>query len=253
MSGHSKWANIKHRKGRVDASRAKLFTKLARELIVASKEGGGDPSQNPRLRIAIQKAKDSNMPNERINTNVAKATGKGKDAEQIFESQYEGYGPDGTGFIVNTLTENKNRTISALRSTFAKSGGNLAESGAVSWQFEEKGLILLDTNETDEENLALDAIDLGAEDVNISESILEVVSDISKLEGLKSNLEKKGYILNSYDIALIPKSSILLDHQKSLKILKLLDILNDLDDVQKVFTNADFEESALNEYANSLS
>lgn len=253
MSGHSKWANIKHRKGRVDASRAKLFTKLARELIVASKEGGGDPSQNPRLRIAIQKAKDSNMPNERINTNVAKATGKGKDAEQIFESQYEGYGPDGTGFIVNTLTENKNRTISALRSTFSKSGGNLAESGAVSWQFEEKGLILLDTNETDEENLALDAIDLGAEDVNISESILEVVSDISKLEGLKSNLEKKGYILNSYDIALIPKSSILLDHQKSLKILKLLDILNDLDDVQKVFTNADFEESALNEYANSLS
>ena len=253
MSGHSKWANIKHRKGRVDASRAKLFTKLARELIVASKEGGGDPSQNPRLRIAIQKAKSSNMPNERINTNIAKATGKGKDAEQIFESQYEGYGPDGTGFIVNTLTENKNRTISALRSTFSKSGGNLAESGAVSWQFEEKGLILLDTNETDEENLALDAIDLGAEDVNISESILEVVSDISKLEGLKSNLEKKGYILNSYDIALIPKSSILLDHQKSLKILKLLDILNDLDDVQKVFTNADFEESALNEYANSLS
>ena len=253
MSGHSKWANIKHRKGRVDASRAKLFTKLARELIVASKEGGGDPSQNPRLRIAIQKAKDSNMPNERINTNVAKATGKGKDAEQIFESQYEGYGPDGTGFIVNTLTENKNRTISALRSTFAKSGGNLAESGAVSWQFEEKGLILLDTNETDEENLALDAIDLGAEDVNISQSILEVVSDISELEGLKSNLEKKGYILNSYEIALIPKSSILLDHQKSLKILKLLDILNDLDDVQKVFTNADFEESALNEYANSLS
>lgn len=253
MSGHSKWANIKHRKGRVDASRAKLFTKLARELIVASKEGGGDPSQNPRLRIAIQKAKDSNMPNERINTNVAKATGKGKDAEQIFESQYEGYGPDGTGFIVNTLTENKNRTISALRSTFSKSGGNLAESGAVSWQFEEKGLILLDTNETDEENLALDAIDLGAEDVNISQSILEVVSDISELEGLKSNLEKKGYILNSYEIALIPKSSILLDHQKSLKILKLLDILNDLDDVQKVFTNADFEESALNEYANSLS
>ena len=253
MSGHSKWANIKHRKGRVDASRAKLFTKLARELIVASKEGGGDPSQNPRLRIAIQKAKDSNMPNERINTNIAKATGKGKDAEQIFESQYEGYGPDGTGFIVNTLTENKNRTISALRSTFSKSGGNLAESGAVSWQFEEKGLILLDTNETDEENLALDAIDLGAEDVNISQSILEVVSDISELEGLKSNLEKKGYILNSYEIALIPKSSILLDHQKSLKILKLLDILNDLDDVQKVFTNADFEESALNEYANSLS
>ena len=253
MSGHSKWANIKHRKGRVDASRAKLFTKLARELIVASKEGGGDPSQNPRLRIAIQKAKDSNMPNERINTNVAKATGKGKDAEQIFESQYEGYGPDGTGFIVNTLTENKNRTISALRSTFSKSGGNLAESGAVSWQFEEKGLILLDTNETDEENLALDAIDLGAEDVTISQSILEVVSDISELEGLKSNLEKKGYILNSYEIALIPKSSILLDHQKSLKILKLLDILNDLDDVQKVFTNADFEESALNEYANSLS
>ena len=253
MSGHSKWANIKHRKGRVDASRAKLFTKLARELIVASKEGGGDPSQNPRLRIAIQKAKSSNMPNERINTNIAKATGKGKDAEQIFESQYEGYGPDGTGFIVNTLTENKNRTISALRSTFSKSGGNLAESGAVSWQFEEKGLILLDTNETDEENLALDAIDLGAEDVNISESILEVISDISGLEGLKSNLEKKGYILNSYDIALIPKSSILLDHQKSLKILKLLDILNDLDDVQKVFTNADFEESALNEYANSLS
>ena len=253
MSGHSKWANIKHRKGRVDASRAKLFTKLARELIVASKEGGGDPSQNPRLRIAIQKAKSSNMPNERINTNIAKATGKGKDAEQIFESQYEGYGPDGTGFIVNTLTENKNRTISALRSTFSKSGGNLAESGAVSWQFEEKGLILLDTNETDEENLALDAIDLGAEDVNISQSILEVVSDISELEGLKSNLEKKGYILNSYEIALIPKSSILLDHQKSLKILKLLDILNDLDDVQKVFTNADFEESALNEYANSLS
>jgi len=253
MAGHSKWANIKHRKGRVDASRAKLFTKLAREIIVASKEGGPDPAQNPRLRIAVQKAKDGNMPNDRISKNIEKATGKGKDAEQIFESQYEGYGPDGTGFIVNTLTENKNRTISALRSTFTKSGGNLAESGSVSWQFEEKGLILLDTKETDEENLALDAIDLGAEDVNVSESILEVISNISELENLKSNLEKKGYKINSYEIAMIPKSSLLLDHQKSIRILKLLDILNDLDDVQKVFTNADFEESALTEYAESLS
>ena len=120
--------------------------------------------------MAVQKAKDGNMPNDRINKNIEKATGKGKDAEQIFESQYEGYGPDGTGFIINTLTENKNRTISALRSTFTKSGGNLAESGAVAWQFEEKGLILLDTNNTDQENLALDAIDLGAEDVNISDN-----------------------------------------------------------------------------------
>ena len=152
-----------------------------------------------------------------------------------------------------TLTENKYRTISALRSTFTKSGGNLAESGSVSWQFEEKGLILLDTKETDEESLALDAIDLGAEDVNVSESTLEVISNISELENLKSNLENKGYKINSYEIAMIPKSSLLLDHQKSIRILKLLDILNDLDDVQKVFTNADFEESALTEYAESLS
>ncbi len=253
MAGHSKWANIKHRKGRVDASRAKLFTKLSREIIVAAKEGGPDTSQNPRLRMAVQKAKDGNMPNDRINRNIEKATGKGKDAEQIFESQYEGYGPDGTGFIINTLTENKNRTMSALRSTFTKSGGNLAESGAVSWQFEEKGLILLDTNNTDQENLALDAIDLGAEDVNISESTLEVISSIAQLENLKINLEQKGYSINSFEIAMIPKSSILLDHQKSVKILKLLDVLNDLDDVQKVFTNADFEESALNEYAESIS
>ena len=167
MAGHSKWANIKHRKGRVDASRAKLFTKLSREIIVSAKEGGPDPTQNPRLRIAIQKAKDGNMPNDRITKNIEKSSGKGKDFEQIFESQYEGYGPEGTGFIVKTLTDNKNRTISALRSSFTKSGGNLAESGAVSWQFEEKGLILLDTNPESDESIMLDAIDLGAEDVNV--------------------------------------------------------------------------------------
>ena len=253
MSGHSKWANIKHRKGRVDASRGKLFTKLARELIVATKEGGYDPNQNPRLRIAIQKAKDSNMPNDKITTNIEKASGQGKNSEQIFESQYEGYGPDGTGFIVNTLTENKNRTISALRSSFAKSGGNLAESGAVSWQFKEKGLILLDTLSENDENLMLDAIDLGAEDVNISETTVEIISDITDLETIKINLESKKYKINSYEIAMLPKSSIMLDHKKSIKILKLLDVLNDLDDVQKVFTNADFEESALTEFAESLS
>ena len=247
MSGHSKWANIKHRKGRVDASRAKLFTKLSRELIVSAKEGGYDPNQNPRLRIAIQKAKDSNMPNDRITKNIEKAF------EQIFESQYEGYGPDGTGFIVKTLTENKNRTISALRSSFTKSGGNLAESGAVSWQFEEKGLILLDTMSENDENLMLDAIDLGAEDVNVSETTVEIISGISDLETIKINLESKNYKINSYEITMIPKSSIMLDHQKSIKILKLLDVLNDLDDVQKVFTNADFEESALTEFSESLS
>ena len=253
MAGHSKWANIKHRKGRVDASRAKLFTKLSREIIVSAKEGGPDPTQNPRLRIAIQKAKDGNMPNDRITKNIEKSSGKWKDFEQIFESQYEGYGPEGTGFIVKTLTDNKNRTISALRSSFTKSGGNLAESGAVSWQFEEKGLILLDTKSENDENLMLDAIDLGAEDVNISESTVEIISEISDLETIKINLENKNHKINSYEITMIPKSSIMLDHQKSIKILKLLDILNDLDDVQKVFTNADFEESALTEYADSLS
>ena len=253
MAGHSKWANIKHRKGRVDASRAKLFTKLSREIIVAAKEGGADSNQNPRLRMAIQKARDSNMPNDRITKNIEKSTGKGKESEQIFESQYEGYGPDGTGFIVKTLTENKNRTISALRSSFTKSGGNLAESGAVSWQFEEKGLILLDTNPESDENIMLDAIDLGAEDVNVSESTVEIISRISDLETIKIDLESKNYKINSYEMTMIPKSSIMLDHQKSIKILKLLDILNDLDDVQKVFTNADFEETALTEYAETLS
>ena len=253
MAGHSKWANIKHRKGRVDASRAKLFTKLSREIIVAAKEGGPDSNQNPRLRMAIQKAKDGNMPNDRINKNIEKSTGKGKESEQIFESQYEGYGPDGTGFIVKTLTENKNRTISALRSSFTKSGGNLAESGAVSWQFEEKGLILLDTNPESDESIMLDAIDLGAEDVNVSESTVEIISGISDLETIKIDLESKNYKINSYEMTMIPKSSIMLDHQKSIKILKLLDVLNDLDDVQKVFTNADFEETALTEYAETLS
>ena len=253
MSGHSKWANIKHREGRVDASRAKLFTKLSRELIVSAKEGGYDPNQNPRLRIAIQKAKDSNMPNDRITKNIEKSSGKGKDFEQIFESQYEGYGPDGTGFIVKTLTENKNRTISALRSSFTKSGGNLAESGAVSWQFEEKGLILLDTMSENNENLMLDAIDLGAEDVSVSKTTVEIISGISDLETIKINLESKNYKINTYEITMVPKSSIMLDHQKSIKILKLLDVLNDLDDVQKVFTNADFEESALTEFSESLS
>jgi len=253
MAGHSKWANIKHRKGRVDASRAKLFTKLSREIIVAAKEGGADSNQNPRLRMAIQKARDSNMPNDRITKNIEKSTGKGKESEQIFESQYEGYGPDGTGFIVKTLTENKNRTISALRSSFTKSGGNLAESGAVSWQFEEKGLILLDTNPENDENIMLDAIDLGAEDVNVSESTVEIISRISDLETIKIDLESKNYKINSYEMTMIPKSSIMLDHQKSIKILKLLDVLNDLDDVQKVFTNADFEETALTEYAETLS
>ena len=192
MSGHSKWSTIKHKKAATDAKRGKLFTKLSKEIIVAAKQGGGDPEMNFRLRMAIQIAKDANMPADNIDRAVKKGAGSGSEGDTMAEITYEGYGPGGVGIMLETLTDNKNRTVSDIRSTFTRAGGNMAESGSVAWQFEQKGVIIVDASEKIAEDLALIAIDAGADDFETYEGTLHIYSEPSSLEGIRTTLSETG-------------------------------------------------------------
>jgi len=251
MSGHSKWSTIKHKKGVTDARRGKLFTKLAKEIIIAAKQGGEDVDKNFRLRLAIQKAKESNMPNDTIQRAVKKASGVSGSGEQMDEVVYEGYGPGGTAVLVEVLTDNKNRSVSAIRSTFTKGGGNLAESGAVAWQFDKKGLIVVKSdanNESDE--LELVAIDAGAEDIDVDDDSLYVYTDVSSIESVRTNLEENNLDITTTELSMIPKTTLKLDSKSSIQTMRLLDSLDEIDDVQKVYSNADYTDEALIQYQN---
>jgi YebC/PmpR family DNA-binding regulatory protein len=249
MSGHSKWSTIKHKKGVTDARRGKLFTKLAKEIIVAARQGGEDIDKNFRLRLAIQKAKDSNMPNDTIHRAVKKASGASGSGEQMAEVVYEGYGPGGTAVLVEVLTDNKNRSVSAIRSTFTKGGGNLAESGAVAWQFNKKGLIVVKSQESDQsDELELVAIDAGAEDIDADEESLYVYTDIASVESVRTRLEENNLDITATEISMVPKNILQLDSKTSLQTMRLLDSLDEIDDVQKVYSNADYSAEALAQY-----
>ena len=248
MSGHSKWSTIKHGKAVTDARRGKLFTKLAREIIVAAKQGGGDSDSNFRLRMAIQRAKDNNMPAGNIDRAIKRGTGDASDGAQMMEAVYEGYGPGGTAIMLETMTDNRNRTVSDIRSTLTKAGGNLAESGAVAWQFEKKGVVVVQSDEDQVDDLALAAIDAGADDFETVDSTLHLYSAPGALEDLRSALTEQDAVINSSETAMLPKTTIMLDSKTALQALRLLDELEELDDVQRVFSNADFPEEALERY-----
>jgi YebC/PmpR family DNA-binding regulatory protein len=248
MSGHSKWSTIKHGKAVTDARRGKLFTKLTREIITAARQGGGSTDMNIRLRMAVQRARDNNMPIDNIERAIKRATGEGGENVQMVEVVYEGYGPGGAAILLETITDNRNRTVSDIRSTFAKAGGNLAQTGAVAWQFAQKGVVIVEADQDQAEELALLAIDAGADDFESYESSLHVYSDPSNLDEIRHALTESEANVTSSEIAMLPTIALELDDKVALQTLRLLDRLEELDDVQRVFSNADFSDDVLEEY-----
>jgi YebC/PmpR family DNA-binding regulatory protein len=248
MSGHSKWSTIKRQKGVNDSKRSAMFTKVAREIAVTARAGGGDPDANYRLRLAIDKARSINMPAENIKRSIEKATGGG-DEVQYEEIVYEGYGSGGVAVLVEAATDNRNRTAAEVRSIFAKTGGQLAGSGAVAWQFEARGLITVAREGADPDEVALAAIDAGAADVDTETDPIEIYTEPSDLLAVRKALEAAGVSVEDSESAMIAKQTVTLDADHVRKALRLVDLLEDLDDVQRVTTNVDIPEDMLAEIA----
>jgi YebC/PmpR family DNA-binding regulatory protein len=248
MSGHSKWSSIKHKKGAADAKRGKLFSKLARAIIVAARDGGGDPDNNPTLATAIQKARDASMPKDNIQRAIDRGTGAGADSAAIERILYEGYGPAGVAILVEALTDNRNRAGAEIRFAFSKHGGSLGEPGSVAWIFEKKGAIVVDGNRYGEDDL-IGAIDAGAEDVREDGEQLRVLSDPSDLSAVREALEGSGVEIESAGLATEPKSTVEVKGHDAERLLKLLDALDEQDDVDEVFANFDIPEDVLEKLA----
>jgi YebC/PmpR family DNA-binding regulatory protein len=247
MSGHSKWSTIKRQKGVADAKRGQIFTKLAREIIVAVREGGSNPEANFRLRLVIQKARDSNMPLDNIDRAIKRGSGQTEGAS-LAEMVLEGYGPSGVAILVSALSDNRNRTLQDVRTIFFRHGGNLGESGCVAWLFDSRGVITVDAKEQDAQALALEAIDAGAEDVKIENNYIEIYTKPEELEKVREALKQKNIPVASAEISRVPKTVIQLEEKAALQTLKLLDKLEELDEVQYVSSNADFPDSILEKY-----
>jgi len=247
MSGHSKWAQIKRQKGVADARRGQLFTKLAREIIVAVREGGSNPDANFRLRLAIQRARDSSMPMDNIERAIKRGSGQTEGASLV-EMVLEGYGPSGAAIMVKALSDNRNRTVQDVRNIFSRHGGNLGESGCVAWLFDSRGVITVDTGDLNAEELALNAIDAGAEDVKIETNYIEVYTKPEELEKVREALKQENIPIASSELSMVPKTMIQLEEKAALQTLKLLDKLEELDEVQHVSSNADFPDSILEKY-----
>jgi YebC/PmpR family DNA-binding regulatory protein len=253
MSGHSKWAQIRRSKGVNDARRGQLFTRLGREIVVAVREGGsGDPNANFRLRMAVQRARDANMPLDNIERTIKRALG-GAEGINLEEITYEGYGPGGTALLVQTLTENRNRTVAEVRNAFNRNGGNMGENGCVDWLFEAKGVIEVELQGHDPDELSLEAIDLGADDVepvNPNDEILTIYTDPADVEKIRQALEAKKHKVLKSESTMIPKTRIdLSDEKVAHQAIRLIEKLEDLDDVQNVYSNADFPETFAASYA----
>ena len=244
MSGHSKWAQIKRQKGVTDVRRGALFTKLSREISVAARQGGGDPDMNFRLRLVVQKAREANMPADNIDRAIKRATG-GLDGQELVEVTYEGYGPAGVAIMINTLTDNRNRTVAELRSALTRAGGNLGESGSVAWQFDNRGLVSVKAGGADPDEVTLTAIDAGAADFTIGDETIDIFTEPDDLEAVRKALLDAGYEVMSAELALVPKIPVRLEGGDATSVLKLLDRLEDIDDVQEVFSNADFPDDVL--------
>lgn len=245
MAGHSKWNNIQHRKGAQDRKRASLFTKLGRELTIAAKEGGGDPGFNPRLRLAIEKAKAGNMPKDILERAIKKGTGELEGVDYM-EMRYEGYGPAGTAFIVDVVTDNKNRSASEIRTAFTRKGGNLGTDGAVSWMFKKQGVITVKSEGLDADEFMMAALEAGAEDVSDEGDVFEVITDYTEFQTVLENLKAAGYNYEEAEIAMNPENKVeITDLETAKKVMILYDALDDLDDVQEVYANFDIPEELL--------
>jgi YebC/PmpR family DNA-binding regulatory protein len=245
MAGHSKWSNIKHRKGAQDKKRAQLFTKLAKEVTIAAKEGGKDINFNPRLRLALEKAKKNSMPKDNIERAIKKGTGELAGVEYL-EMKYEGYGPGGTAFIVDVVTENKNRSASSIRSNFAKNGGNLGTDGAVAWMFEKKGQIIIKSEGLDADEFMMEALELGAEDVLVEDDTFEVITDPADFQTVLEELTKAGYENEEAEITMIPENMVKIeDEEVAAKVLKLYEALEDNEDVNDVYSNFDISDELM--------
>jgi YebC/PmpR family DNA-binding regulatory protein len=247
MSGHSKWSTIKRQKGVADARRGQIFTKLAREIIVAVRNGGANPEANFRLRLAIQKARDNNMPLDNIERAIKRGSGHAEGAV-LAEMVLEGYGPSGVAILVQALSDNRNRTLQEVRNIFDRHGGNLGESGCVAWLFDSRGVITVDTDAKDAEELALQAIDSGAEDVKIEKNYIDIYTKPTEMEKVREALEQKKIAIASAELLMVPKSTVELEEKAALTTLKLLDKLEELDEVQLVSSNADFSDAILEKY-----
>jgi YebC/PmpR family DNA-binding regulatory protein len=246
LSGHSKWSSIKHKKGAADAKRGKLFSKLSRAIIVAAKEGGGDPANNLALQNAIEKAKSYSMPKDNIDRAIAKGSGADADADAFETIVYEGYGPEGVAVIVEALTDNRNRTAADVRHVFSKHGGNLGATGAVAWQFDRRGVVVVPAEGVDEEELLLVAADGGAEDVEPDGDVFQVTSAPEQLSAVREAIEAAGITVDSAELSLIPKTTVAVeDETKARQVMRLIDALEDNDDVQDVYANFDIPERVL--------
>jgi len=246
VSGHSKWSSIKHKKGAADAKRGQLFSKLARAIIVAAREGGADPDANLALANAVQKARDNSMPKDNIERAIARGSGAAGDGQAYEQVTYEGYGPGGIALLVEALTDNRNRTAAEIRHLFAKHEGNLGAAGAVAWLFERKGIALVDADSVDEDELMLAAVDGGAEDVTREGSSFQVTSAPEDLPTVREALEQAGIPLESAELTMVPKTTISIDDEAAArKLLRLLDALEESDDVQDVYGNFDIAESLM--------
>ena len=248
MAGHSKWAGIKHKKAIVDARRGKLYTKLARAITVAAKEGGGNVDGNPALGLAVQKAKDASMPKDNIERAIAKGTGEGGDAEALEAVMYEGYGAGGVAILVEATTDNRNRTGSEVRHTFSKHNGNLGEPGSVAYLFDKKGLVVVDSERYSEDDLVV-AIDAGAEDIGADDDMFEITCEPSDLAAVRSALDEAGIEVESAEVAQLPKTRVELDEEGATKLMRLIDGLEELDDVDAVHANFDVDADVLERVA----
>src|SRR5881394_3544991 len=248
MAGHSKWAGIKHKKAIVDARRGKLFTKLARAITVAAKEGGGDPEGNPSLQLAVQKAKDASMPKDNIERAIAKGTGAGADAEALESVLYEGYGPGGVAVLVEAITDNRNRTGAEVRHAFSKNGGSMGEPGSVAYLFVKKGTIVIDATRYAEDDL-MAAVDAGAEDIVADEDVFEVISEHSDFTAVRRALEQAGVEMQSAELTYRPSVLVPVDEGQAAKLMRLLEALEESDDVEAVHANFDAPAEVLERVA----
>jgi YebC/PmpR family DNA-binding regulatory protein len=246
LSGHSKWSSIKHKKGAADAKRGQLFSKLSKAIIVAAKNGGGDPANNLALQNAIEKAKSYSMPRDNIDRAIAKGSGADADADAFESITYEGYGPEGVAVIVEALTDNRNRTAADVRHMFSKHGGNLGTDGSVSWQFERRGVVVVSADGVDEDELFLAAADGGADDIEQDGSVFEITSAPEQLAAVRGAVEGAGFTVDSAELMLVPKTTVAVDDEtKARQVMRLIDALEENDDVQDVYANFDISEEVL--------
>jgi YebC/PmpR family DNA-binding regulatory protein len=248
MSGHSKWATIKHKKAAADSKRGRIFTKIIKEITIAARLGGGDTDTNPRLRMAVQNAKTANMPSDNIKRAIMKGTGE-LPGQIIDEVVYEGYGPGGVALYIEAMTDNKNRTVAEIRHILGKHNGNLGATNSVAWKFDRKGLIILKRTDLDEEKLIEFALEAGAEDLKIEDDTCEIYTDVADLESVKDALDARELDIESAEITMVPNSTVTVDEKHAEQILKLMDKLEDHDDVQNVYSDFDIPDEILEKLA----